>query len=209
MHPACNSPVTHRWDPQIREFLLQSADNATVDEEADDRFTELARTRLADTLSEAARMLSSPDAGESAGDRAGRRGFDDFLLGRPGPVRLAPPPPGTGPESSALDAKAEGLRNEVEGLREEIGDLRGEIERLETDIRTTIGQLTEATPPPAEQARVRPVVSLLDPALIAALPAPEASPPAQAPVPPSVSAPDDGYTWAFTETPRRRFWRRR
>ncbi|MGH2687894.1 MAG: hypothetical protein ACRDKW_03665, partial [Actinomycetota bacterium] len=67
-----------------------------MEEEAEDRFTELARARLADTLSEAARMLTGPaDPGDApggpvapAGERAGGRGFDDVLLGRTGRATL-------------------------------------------------------------------------------------------------------------------------
>ncbi|MGH2722265.1 MAG: hypothetical protein ACRDJO_11805, partial [Actinomycetota bacterium] len=79
-----------------------------MDEEAEDRFTELARMRLADTLSEAARMLTTPaddprDPGDQAGpgrDLPGGRGFDDVLLGNRGPAVGPVPAPAGEPTAS-------------------------------------------------------------------------------------------------------------
>lgn len=76
-----------------------------MDEEAEDRFTELARTRLADTLSEAARLLSGPSEAAPA-RRTERLGIDEVLLGlsRHPTLGLVPDPssaqePGNSPES--------------------------------------------------------------------------------------------------------------
>jgi hypothetical protein len=247
-----------------------------VDEEAEDRFTELARARLADTLSEAARMLTAPaDPGDPAGpgthaapsgERAGGRGFDDVLLGRGAraTLGLAPapaeePPAPSGPTASGPPIRLEppvpvAAVAEVGELRRQVADLRGRVEHLQSELRTALERLasvpvasrapatepvpgpglasvpvasrapaTEPVPgPPPELSRPvagggspsTPAFAGPTPPAAPARPSPaaaEASPVGSAagapPDPPALPA--DGYTWAFTQTPRRRFWRRR
>jgi hypothetical protein len=127
-----------------------------VDEEAEDRLTELARSRLADTLSEAARLLSGPSDPAPA-RRTERLGIDEVLLGLsrhpslsqdPDPESASSPsgePPADAPEPApAAGTPGPGaggtprwpsgpsrLRTEVDQLREAVETARQRVEAAE------------------------------------------------------------------------------
>jgi hypothetical protein len=187
-----------------------------MDEEVEERFTERARTRLADTLSEAARMLTAPPSGDplpGPADRPGR-GFDDVLLSRPVSPRLGLDSDADGPardegtdEIEQLRAEADRLRAENEHLlrRAEVAEAKAEErEAALEDLRRALQQRPEA-PQRTALSLIDPVLTFSPPTRQPAQPAPAGAPEERAPPP----APEDGYTWAFTRTPRRRFWRRR
>lgn len=200
-----------------------------MDEEAEDRFTELARTRLADTLSEAARMLSSPPPDDPPSRQAAGRGFDEILLARPAAVTLGLVPPLAPPASPDPDAEADELRAEVNRLRAEVEAARCRVEAAEAraeeheaalrDLRGALDHLghpAEASAPQElaavggdEPELTRPV-ALFEVAPIKVAPIkPDPVEPPQ-PQAPRTSLDDarNGYTWAFAEQPpRRRFWR--
>jgi hypothetical protein len=122
------------WEPErpyIRGTQAAAAHNAPVEEETEDRFTELARTRLADTLSEAARMLSGPPPDDPPPRRAAGRGFDETLLARPATAALGLVRPLTPPASPDPDAEVDELRAEVDRLRAEVEAARRRVEAAE------------------------------------------------------------------------------